>query len=387
MRLNIAFKLFLGFCAVILLNVFYVFVVNQLTDLNSIANILKIQEDVKNKLLKIDSFQSDRRRSRTSYEAIGKAESIQNFIKAGVEINSHVDSVHDALNMIASLNSAIFGNELYHGPSIDNSKKLLALVTDIEKYSKLYEDSFKELEKNAADSTKRLAGKKSGAKGDKKVIDNTAAISPVLDFADQKVSQSLKEINVVIDDQTKIVIKEVENRIDEVKRQTIIILSGIVTIAIGFALFFSRAITNSMRRLKESAGVIGKGNFDFDASGYPNDVSGDLAAAFFVMATDLKTAQDELVKSRRLAAIGEVVASVNHEINNPLMIISGNAQFLEISMKDFPEEMKERVRTILEETDRISKVTKKLREIKNPVVEDYTSSGEQMINLDKSTYD
>ena len=73
MRLNIAFKLFLGFCAVILLNVFYVFVVNQLTDLNSIANILKIQEDVKNKLLKIDSFQSDRRRSRTSYEAIGKA--------------------------------------------------------------------------------------------------------------------------------------------------------------------------------------------------------------------------------------------------------------------------------------------------------------------------
>jgi nitrogen-specific signal transduction histidine kinase len=142
-----------------------------------------------------------------------------------------------------------------------------------------------------------------------------------------------------------------------------------------------------MRRLKESAGVIGKGNFDFDASGYPNDEIGDLAAAFFVMATDLKTAQDELVKSRRLAAIGEVVASVNHEINNPLMIISGNAQFLEISMKDFPEEMKERVRTILEETDRISKVTKKLREIKNPVVEDYTSSGEQMINLDKSTYD
>jgi nitrogen-specific signal transduction histidine kinase len=80
-----------------------------------------------------------------------------------------------------------------------------------------------------------------------------------------------------------------------------------------------------------------------------------------------------------------VVASVNHEINNPLMIISGNAQFLEMSMDRFPDEMKERVRIILEETERISKVTKKLREIKNPVVEDYTSSGEQMINLEKST--
>ena len=54
-------------------------------------------------------------------------------------------------------------------------------------------------------------------------------------------------------------------------------------------------------------------------------------------------------------------------------------------MKDYPEEMKERVRVILEETERISNVTKKLREIRNPVAEDYTSSGEQMINLDRSS--
>jgi len=377
MRLNIALKLFLGFCAVILLNVFYVFVVNQLTDLNSIATILKIQEDVKNKLLKIDSFQSDRRRSRTSYEAIGKPESVQNFLKAGTEINVQVDSAHEELTMIAALNSTIFGTELYNGPYIENSKKMIAFVTDVEKYSKLYEDSFKDLRNQSVDSTERSKAKKTAK--------TPSPLSPVLDFADQKVAQSLKEINGLIDQQTKIVIKEIENRIDEVKRQTIIILSGIVIIAVGFALLFSRAITRSMRRLKESAGVIGKGNFDFDASGYPNDELGDLAAAFFVMATDLKTAQDELVKSRRLAAIGEVVASVNHEINNPLMIISGNAQFLEMSMDRFPDEMKERVRIILEETERISKVTKKLREIKNPVVEDYTSSGEQMINLEKST--
>jgi len=46
--------------------------------------------------------------------------------------------------------------------------------------------------------------------------------------------------------------------------------------------------------------------------------------------------------------------------------------------------MKERVKVILEETERISNVTRKLREIRNPIVEEYTSSGEQMINLDKS---
>ncbi len=379
MRVNIAFKLFLGFCAVILLNVFYVFIVNQLTDLNSIANILKIQEEVKNKLLKIDSYQSLRRRSRTSFEAIAKPESIQRFQEAGLGIDSQVTLVRDQFKTISNLNAAIFKSE-DRGPYFEANRSLTSFMEDLEKFSKLYENTFKELTRKSPDTLKRSGGRKSASKAS-----TASTISPVLDLADQKISLSLKEISTLLDEQTKIVIKKIESRIDEVKRQTIVILSGIVIIAIGFALFFSGAITNSMRRLKESAAVIGKGNFNFDASGYPNDEIGDLAAAFFVMATDLKNAQDELMKSRRLAAIGEVVASVNHEINNPLMIISGNAQFLEMSMTNFPPEMKDRVRIILEETDRISRVTKKLREIKNPVVEDYTSSGEQMINLEKST--
>ena len=62
-----------------------------------------------------------------------------------------------------------------------------------------------------------------------------------------------------------------------------------------------------------------------DPTGYPSDEIGDVATAFFEMSIDLKNTQEELIKSKRLATIGEIVASVNHEINNPLMIISGNA--------------------------------------------------------------
>jgi C4-dicarboxylate-specific signal transduction histidine kinase len=171
----------------------------------------------------------------------------------------------------------------------------------------------------------------------------------------------------------------------DAKQVTLFIVSGISAFAMIFAFVISNAITRRLRKLKDSASFIGKGNFYFDPSGYAKDEIGDLATAFFDMAIDLKKTQEELVKSKRLAAIGEVVASVNHEINNPLMIISGNAQFLEMSMQDYPEDIRERIRTILAETDRISVVTRKLREIRNPVVEDYTSSGEQMINLDKSS--
>ncbi|MCX7725707.1 MAG: HAMP domain-containing protein, partial [Chitinispirillaceae bacterium] len=188
----------------------------------------------------------------------------------------------------------------------------------------------------------------------------------------------------IVDFQTNQYIKEVELRIKGVKEMTIYIIVGVTVTAMIFGLWFSTYITNSLRRLKSAAATIGRGDFNVDPHGYPNDEIGDLASAFFQMSIDLKNAQESLIRSKRLAAIGEIVASVNHEINNPLMIISGNAQFLKMMMTNYPQEMQERVQTILEEAERISRVTKKLREIKNPIVEDYTSSGEQMINLDKS---
>ena len=138
MRVNIASKLFLGFCAVILLNVFYVFIVNQLTDLNGIANILKIQEEVKNRLLKIDSYQSLRRRSRTSYEAIAKSESIQRFQEAGLGIDSQVTLMDDQLNIISKLNKTIFKSESDRDPYFENITMLLSFVNDLEKFSKLW---------------------------------------------------------------------------------------------------------------------------------------------------------------------------------------------------------------------------------------------------------
>ena len=203
--------------------------------------------------------------------------------------------------------------------------------------------------------------------------------------ASTKLTRVVDSAETVIDYQTDQRIKEIGLKVSNVQSMTIYILIGVTISALVFGLWFSTYITNSLRRLTVSAGNIGKGDFDVDPHGYPGDEIGDLASAFFQMSIDLKNAQEALVRSKRLAAIGEVVASVNHEINNPLMIISGNAQFLQMTMNDYPEEMRERVHTILEETERISRVTRKLREIENPVVEDYTSSGEQMINLDKSS--
>ncbi|HUI93918.1 MAG TPA: histidine kinase dimerization/phospho-acceptor domain-containing protein [Chitinivibrionales bacterium] len=375
MRLTISSKLFLGFLCVIFLNAIFVILINKLSDLNSLADILKRQDHVKNELLNVASLQSDKRRSRTSFEAIGRSESVENFKQTGKTMLQGLDSVNLELSAISRLDSSVFRKSVATNDHYESHLKLLSLVNAVEQYTALYDKSFATLAFSGKrpDSLKYVAG------------DKGLPLIRVLDSADMRLTKSLKSADFLIDEQTKSAIKATEGRISDIKQMTIIILGIVVLVALGFALFFSLVITNSLRRLKESASLIGKGDFSFDKSGYPTDEIGDLAAAFYDMAADLKKTQEELVKSKRLAAIGEVVASVNHEINNPLMIISGNAQFLQMSMKDYPEEMKERVKVILEETDRISAVTRKMREIKNPIVEEYTSSGEQMINLDKSS--
>lgn len=375
MRLNISIKLFLGFLFVIFLNITYVIVVSKLSDLTGIATILKRQDEVKNQLLHVSNMQSDKHRSRTSYEAIGKPESVENFRQTSQVVSKLLDSIELELNVISEFDSLIFRKDTSHSVHYENQVTLLSLMSKVIQYESLYDTMFSKLATSGKppDSIRHM------------LSGNQKPLTALLDSADQLLYKVLGQADLLLDEQTKIVIKDTERRIDDIRQMTIVILIIVILVALGFALFFSRVITNSLRRLKESASLIAKGNFSFDRSGYPTDEIGDLAAAFHEMAGDLKKAQEDLVKSKRLAAIGEVAASVNHEINNPLMIISGNAQFLEMSMSDYPDEMRQRVKVILEETERISNVTRKLREIKNPVVEDYTSSGEQMINLDKSS--
>jgi len=368
MRINIAPRLFIGFLIVIFLNVFFLVIVSKLENVNSSSKILKKQNEVKNFLLRLRSLHRGQGTSVISYERIGRLESAGNFKEVSNKIVAVIDSVKTEIDSVNYLDSSITLENRFNPLTLE-LKTLRNTIENISLYNNIYSnmfDSIVEMHLKNSTSEKILVWRN------------------VMDDADTKFILSLDSVETVIDGQTNLRIKEIETRVSNVKQMTIFIIGGVTLFAVIFGIFFSSAITNALRRLKESASTIGKGDFNFDPSGYSNDEIGDLANAFFQMSVDLKNVQEELIQSKRLAAIGEVVASVNHEINNPLMIISGNAQFLEMMMENYPIELRERVRTILEETERISRVTKKLREIKNPVVEDYTSSGEQMINLDKS---
>ncbi|MHB8056471.1 MAG: cache domain-containing protein [Desulfuromonadaceae bacterium] len=74
----------------------------------------------------------------------------------------------------------------------------------------------------------------------------------------------------------------------------------------------------------------------------------------------LLDAQKELAKSERLAGLGLLAAGVAHEINNPLAVIRGNAELLQISIPKESDD-REEVDAIVVETIRISRIVNNLR--------------------------
>jgi signal transduction histidine kinase len=75
--------------------------------------------------------------------------------------------------------------------------------------------------------------------------------------------------------------------------------------------------------------------------------------------TRLKQAQEELVRSERLAATGKMTAQLSHEINNPIHNIQS---LLESSLNKIDGQPKELVALALEEVTRMEKLTRKMLE-------------------------
>ena len=98
--------------------------------------------------------------------------------------------------------------------------------------------------------------------------------------------------------------------------------------------------------------------------------------------SQLKQTQAALVERERLAAIGEVAVTVNHEINNPLTVIIGNAEFLLHDLEDADDETLSKVQIIVSESKRIARITRSLRAVDQPVVEDYLPGGRKMLRID-----
>jgi len=99
------------------------------------------------------------------------------------------------------------------------------------------------------------------------------------------------------------------------------------------------------------------------------------------LVTELQQTQSTLIEKERLAAIGELVVKVNHEINNPLAAIIGFADQLLLQNRGMDKGVLDNLEKIRAAAYRIHEVTEALKKIESSVAGEYLE-GLRMLKLE-----
>lgn len=169
----------------------------------------------------------------------------------------------------------------------------------------------------------------------------------------------------------------------------VLLVSGLV--GVSMAGFLGRKLSQPIRELDSLARRVAAGERNVKSSIDSRDEIGDLAGRFNDMSRSLVEREDsiielnrnleekvqsrtaeleeknrllvqtreELLRVEKLAAIGELAAGVAHEINNPMAIIRGNTELLQLSVpEDAPN--REEVDTIFQQVKRVERIVSNL---------------------------
>jgi two-component system, NtrC family, sensor kinase len=81
---------------------------------------------------------------------------------------------------------------------------------------------------------------------------------------------------------------------------------------------------------------------------------------------ELESAQQQLVRSEKLAAIGQLTASIAHEINNPIAVIQGNLDLLRLTLGDGAAPVRDEIRLIDAQVERMRLIVTQLLQYARP---------------------
>ena len=125
-----------------------------------------------------------------------------------------------------------------------------------------------------------------------------------------------------------------------------------------------------MRRLVRAARQLAKGNLEYQVKVKSKDEIGELGETFNLMASSLKErderskeyTQQQIMKSERLATLGQLAAGVAHEINNPLGTISLYAKMTVDELGKDDDSCRENLKVVMKHINRAGRIVKDLLE-------------------------
>ncbi|TAN45344.1 MAG: HAMP domain-containing sensor histidine kinase [Nitrospirae bacterium] len=152
-----------------------------------------------------------------------------------------------------------------------------------------------------------------------------------------------------------------------IKKEPMVFALLLITLASAliFGLGMTIRLIRPLLRLKDSVIKLADEGFNKKIAVDSTDEIGELSNAFNDMTVKLRSALDEQDRLSRLAATGELAATLAHEIKNPLNAISGAAVYLEENFKGGL--IQEFVKIINSEAQRINKLTMSLLNFAAPV--------------------
>ncbi len=115
-------------------------------------------------------------------------------------------------------------------------------------------------------------------------------------------------------------------------------LTGLVTLilVVLFARQSAQRLTRPLRHLAEVAHHVSEGHYTSRMQTFPGREHAEVAHAFNQMLDEIDRAQARLAQTAALSAIGQLSASIVHEMRNPLSAIKMNLEVLQHAAQDDP---------------------------------------------------
>lgn len=150
---------------------------------------------------------------------------------------------------------------------------------------------------------------------------------------------------------------------DRLRTKIILGMGGIALFGIlamgGIGYLIARTITAPVEELVKVTEKVSGGDFNERAHLNGRDEIGRLAASFNNMIDQLKTFEQKLVESEKLATAGQMVAGFAHEIRNPLTSIKMLGQVLYGHLKENPAD-REMLNSLVKEIDRLDRIIQEM---------------------------